>query len=220
MRETIKDKKFIVYIHRNLINGKVYVGQTCDITERWRCDGKNYFNSIKFYNAIRKYGWNNFSHEILYDNLDQEQADSLERKLIDEFNSIENGYNLKEGGARGKLSQQSLEKMSNSLIKGYIQHPERKEKIRQKAIGRVMPTKTREAISIANSRNYLIDIDGIKGSLRYWESITGISRHTLSNTLKKYGMETTIERIKYKLSTGLSWSRQTILDKKEETELV
>lgn len=69
MRKSTKDKKFVVYIHKNLINGKVYIGQTSNLSERWRCDGKNYFNSIKFYNAIKKYGWCNFSHEVIYDNL-------------------------------------------------------------------------------------------------------------------------------------------------------
>lgn len=47
---------YVVYIHKNILNGKVYVGQTCNLSERWRNNGKNYFNSIKFYNAIKKYG--------------------------------------------------------------------------------------------------------------------------------------------------------------------
>lgn len=51
---------YVVYIHKNILNGKVYVGQTCNLSERWRNNGKNYFNSIKFYNAIKKYGWDNY----------------------------------------------------------------------------------------------------------------------------------------------------------------
>ena len=62
-------------MHKNLVNGKVYIGQTCDLSERWRGSGKNYFNSIKFFNAIKKYGWDSFSHEVLYDSLNQEAAD-------------------------------------------------------------------------------------------------------------------------------------------------
>jgi hypothetical protein len=60
---------YVVYIHKNILNGKVYVGQTCNLSERWRNNGKNYFNSIKFYNAIKKYGWDNFTHEVVYSNL-------------------------------------------------------------------------------------------------------------------------------------------------------
>lgn len=48
-------------------------------------------------------------------------------------NSIEEGYNLKEGGSRGELSTKSLAKMSESLKRGYSEFPERREKIRNKA---------------------------------------------------------------------------------------
>lgn len=103
---------YVVYIHKNILNGKVYVGQTCNLSERWRNNGKNYFNSIKFYNAIKKYGWDNFTHEVVYSNLNKQAADKLEKELIHKYNSIEEGYNLKEGGSRGELSTKSLAKMS------------------------------------------------------------------------------------------------------------
>lgn len=215
MRESTKDKKFVVYMHKNLVNGKVYIGQTCDLSERWRGSGKNYFNSIKFFNAIKKYGWDSFSHEVLYDNLNQGAADILEKELIEKYDSIRSGYNLKEGGARGQLSQESLKKMGDSIRRGFIEHPERREKIRQKAIGRKMSPKSKRAISLNGNKSILIDIDGDIGSLRYWELKTGISRYTLSSTLKKYGMEVLIERIKYKLSTGRVWSRQEIFSRKQ-----
>lgn len=68
---------YVVYIHKNILNGKVYVGQTCNLSERWRNNGKNYFNSIKFYNAIKKYGWDNFTHEVVYSNLNKQAADKI-----------------------------------------------------------------------------------------------------------------------------------------------
>lgn len=79
---------YVVYIHKNILNGKVYVGQTCNLSERWRNNGKNYFNSIKFYNAIKKYGWDNFTHEVVYSNLNKQAADKLEKELIHKYNSI------------------------------------------------------------------------------------------------------------------------------------
>lgn len=69
-----------------------YVGQTCNLSERWRNNGKNYFNSIKFYNAIKKYGWDNFTHEVVYSNLNKQAADKLEKELIHKYNSIEEGF--------------------------------------------------------------------------------------------------------------------------------
>lgn len=139
---------YVVYIHKNILNGKVYVGQTCNLSERWRNNGKNYFNSIKFYNAIKKYGWDNFTHEVVYSNLNKQAADKLEKELIHKYNSIEEGYNLKEGGSRGELSTKSLAKMSESLKRGYSEFPERREKIRNKALGRKMPKDTRCKISV------------------------------------------------------------------------
>lgn len=79
---------YVVYIHKNILNGKVYVGQTCNLSERWRNNGKNYFNSIKFYNAIKKYGWDNFTHEVVYSNLNKQAADKLEKELIHKYNSM------------------------------------------------------------------------------------------------------------------------------------
>ena len=187
---------YVVYMHRNIINGKVYIGQTCNLSERWRGNGKNYFNSIKFYNAIKKYGWGSFTHEVLYSNLNKQAADRLERELILQYNSIEEGYNLKEGGARGELSVESIEKMSNSLKRGYSDFPERREKIRNKALGRIMPKSIRHKISLNHTRSNLLEIDGEVGSLRYWSLKIGKSHSTLSYRLKTYGVENLREYIK------------------------
>lgn len=208
-----KDKLFVVYRHTNKINGKVYIGQSCDVLDRWRCNGKNYFNSPKFFNAIKKYGWDNFTHEILYSNLDQTTADFIEKKLIAKYDSIKNGYNLKEGGARGKLSEESLKKMGDSVRRGFKEHPERGKKISKALRGRKGSPQESRNKSLASYKSILIDIDGEIGSLRYWSERTGIAKGTISKTIKKYGMETAIERIKYKLDTGLSWSMKFIKDK-------
>lgn len=126
---------YLVYVHTNKINGKKYVGQSSNIVERWRNGGKNYFSSIKFFRAIQKYGWENFTHEILYENLNKEAANKIERDLIRKYDSINNGYNIQEGGYTS-LTQNSLDKMSKSLKQGYLDHPERRQKISEKLIGR------------------------------------------------------------------------------------
>lgn len=109
---------YSVYVHTNKINGKKYVGQSSNIIERWKNGGKNYFSSTKFHRAIQKYGWENFTHEILYENLNKEAANKIERDLIKKYDSINNGYNIQEGGYTS-LTKESLDKMSKSLKQGY-----------------------------------------------------------------------------------------------------
>lgn len=127
---------YLVYVHTNKINGKKYVGQSSNIVERWRNGGKNYFSSIKFFRAIQKYGWENFTHEILYENLNKEAANKIERDLIRKYDSINNGYNIQEGGYTS-LTQNSLDKneqISKNRDTQII--TERRQKISEKLIGR------------------------------------------------------------------------------------
>lgn len=81
------------------MNGKAYIGITSQNPEaRWGKNGCNYHDSPKFWNAIQKYGWSNFSHNILRNGLSQEDARRLEIQSIAEFDSIQNGYNITPGG--------------------------------------------------------------------------------------------------------------------------
>lgn len=93
------ERTYTVYMHINKVNGKKYIGITCDKVEnRWR-NGKGYHNQV-FGKAIEKYGWENFNHEIVATNLTQQQAEQLERSLIQEFNTQNPiyGYNITPGG--------------------------------------------------------------------------------------------------------------------------
>ena len=94
-------KTYLIYKHSNKINGKCYIGQTCqDPEKRWGKNGNGYKNKHKkFWQAIQKYGWGSFTHEILYTNLTAEEANELERQLIADYDSIKNGYNIAEGGS-------------------------------------------------------------------------------------------------------------------------
>lgn len=114
---------YTVYIHRNKINGKIYVGQTCQKPEKRWDNGKGYETSSKFYKAILKYGWNNFEHIIIKNNLTQEEANLLEIDLIKKYHSQEDnfGYNITSGGNNFKHSEETKRKIgrSNSIaLKG------------------------------------------------------------------------------------------------------
>ena len=59
------EEKYIVCLHINKTNNKVYVGITSmAVNNRWR-EGKGYIKCEIMNRAILKYGWNNFEHIIL-----------------------------------------------------------------------------------------------------------------------------------------------------------
>ena len=133
----MKEKRYYVYKHTSPSN-KIYIGITCKNPEiRWRKDGSGYRKQM-FWDAIQKYGWNNFQHEILAENLTKEEAENMEIELIAKHksNNPDFGYNIHNGGnSSGTHSEETKQKISNSL-KGNKLSEETKDKIRQKAIGR------------------------------------------------------------------------------------
>lgn len=94
-------KKYIIYIYTNILNNKVYIGQTClTLEKRAGTNGKKYCKCKYFWNAIQKYGWQSFHSEILEDNSSKNEANEKEVLYISKFNSTNHsyGYNIKIGG--------------------------------------------------------------------------------------------------------------------------
>lgn len=108
---------YYVYKHTSP-SKKVYIGITNQIPERrWRKDGSGYRQNTRFYNAIKKYGWDSFQHEILFKNLSKEDACKKEIELISEYNSYLNdfGYNQSLGGEHANHSNSTKNKLSESV---------------------------------------------------------------------------------------------------------
>lgn len=119
-----EDKKWCVYMHTSPSN-KVYIGITCDVKHRWRNHGEGYKGGTRIYYAIRKYGWENFKHEILFTNLTREEACSKEIELIAQYKSTdaEYGYNLCAGGKLGPTHEETRRRLSAALM-GHRVDPE------------------------------------------------------------------------------------------------
>lgn len=83
-----------------MTNGKRYVGITSQKPEyRWNY-GNAYKSNPHFWSAICKYGWDGFSHEVLFDHLDKDEAEAKEIELIAKWNTQDRkyGYNVAAGG--------------------------------------------------------------------------------------------------------------------------
>lgn len=120
-----KKKMCGIYKITNMVNGKVYIGQTNDIYTRWRKHKYTYENPKEnnqvIYRAMRKYGLENFSFEIILE-CEEWELNEWEIYFIEIYKSYinrkdSNGYNQNKGGGgvRGlKMSKETKEKMKKS----------------------------------------------------------------------------------------------------------
>lgn len=103
---------YTIYCHINKINGKRYIGQTrTSVYKRWGKDGHEYTRKSPdspFARAILKYGWDNFEHQILFENLTHDEANQKEIELIAFYqsNNKEYGYNITAGGHTNTLTEE------------------------------------------------------------------------------------------------------------------
>ena len=138
-----------IYKWENEINGKVYIGQSINIYNRFLDYKKGRFNP-HMKSAINKYGIDNFSIEILEKDIDETNLNAYEQKWIDFYQSYlpENGYNIAPiaGNTRGvKKSKAEREAMSKRASKrtgelnpfyGKHHNDETKKKISESLKGR------------------------------------------------------------------------------------
>lgn len=150
--KSISEKKKIGVIYKitNLIDGKVYIGQTTNFDDRMRRHrlAKTQWKSY-LYRAIKKHGSSNFSVEKLYEseNYTNELLNELEMEYIKQFSSkMPNGYNLTEGGGgirghRFKMKPISAEERQrrnlaiSKMNTGRKKTEEAKKKISERLLG-------------------------------------------------------------------------------------
>ena len=100
-------------------NGRDYIGQTVS-TLKVRLN-KHVFESRKgynqrLYNSVRKYGWENFQKNILYDNIPVEFLDIMEIITIELRDTYHNGLNSTIGGQGGGSRGQIITEATKALI--------------------------------------------------------------------------------------------------------
>lgn len=113
----------IVYLVRNKINGKLYVGQTIESLQKRWC--QHYSNNPKTVvdRAIRKYGKDAFAVSQIARASNKEQLDYLEQYFIVVYNSHISygmGYNVDHGGggSSGRVVSEETRKKLSAWQKG------------------------------------------------------------------------------------------------------
>lgn len=94
-----------IYKITNQLNNKCYIGQTTDYKRRFQ-EHKNLGYGVEenklLYYAIKKYGIENFSFEVIEDKTSK--YNEREKYWIQYYDSFENGYNMTEGGEEPPLN--------------------------------------------------------------------------------------------------------------------
>ena len=143
-------RNYCVYMH-TFPNGKVYIGITgSNPLKRWG-NGSNY-NQARLRNAIKKFGWNNIKHEVLFESLTKEEAKQKEIELIAFYKSDnhEFGYNIKAGGDSSFNHTEETKRKMSATRKGRPTSEEAKRKIGLANKGRKRTEEQRKKISLAH----------------------------------------------------------------------
>lgn len=123
-----------IYKITNLINNKVYIGQSQHIEIRWKAHRSRPFQknaqqyNSPLYQAIRKYGLKNFSFEVV-EECQIDQLNQKEQYWIKYYNSSNKqfGYNLTEGGQTctfHKLNKKEVKEIQSLLINSTLSQEE------------------------------------------------------------------------------------------------
>lgn len=133
------DKKTGIYKITNKVNGKYYIGKSIDIYRRWKDEKRFVSVNDHLQNAFKKYGFDNFSFEIL-EECSEELLNDREIYYISLLDATNNkkGYNMTFGGTGGKPSEETIEKMKETKKKnGYTKY----------WLGKSLPAEMKQKIS-------------------------------------------------------------------------
>jgi group I intron endonuclease len=171
----------IIYCIHSLSTGKKYIGQTVEKMQRRVLRHFRTMNETKISRAIQKYSKYDFVYGIVEEIEDKNLLDEREQYWIKYYDSIDNGFNIKEGGkcARGfKQSESSIEKRRQKLIgrplsvehkksiskahKGKVLSKETVDKMIAYRTGKKLTDSCKEKIAFSHSKNIyqLKNIDG------------------------------------------------------------
>ena len=167
-----------IYKINNIQNNKVYIGQTIrpvqDRFNRHMNDALNNILDTHFARAIRKYGKDNFTIEIIDEATSQDELNKKERYWIQYYNSVQEGYNETDAISKcGGNTYQSKTAEEMEIIK---------EKIRQSKLGGKNPqSKKVKMIDLINN------IEMIFNSQQECANYLGLSSHMpISRRCRKY----------------------------------
>ena len=198
-----------IYKITNNLNGKVYVGKSSNIERRFTVHKTNAKHGVKthLYNAMRKYGIENFTMEVITE-CELSELNELEKYYIAYYDSLNKGYNETIGGdgfCGCKRSKDAVEKGRQKLIEWWAV-PENKERMSNAHKGKTF----KKSVPAWN-----------KGKHQSDETRKKISQNHSRHLLGKYRSEETKKRIsetlkqrQYHFTKSTKWVNNGIENKR------
>jgi group I intron endonuclease len=117
-----------IYKFTHLESGRSYIGQTIQDPNRRRlehiCDSRHTKRTYHFHNALRKYGIDSFFFEVIAKASDLKELNSLEEYYVTKFDSIQNGFNIRNPGDNKTHNPESIARMQESQKKAHARRRE------------------------------------------------------------------------------------------------
>lgn len=188
-----------IYQIKNLVNNKLYIGQTTRPLHKRIYEYKSAFNLNKFHNqhllnAFNKYGWDNFEFKIIDSGTTIDELNEKEIYYIKKFNTTNKsiGYNISDGGRNSIPTIETLEKMSRSHLGKKQSNNWINKRI---AIAGTDEAKKYGRKKTNEEKKYLSD-----NSPKYWlgKNRDNNTKEKISNTIKEKGLSDKQKKILYK----------------------
>jgi group I intron endonuclease len=190
-----------VYLIRNTVNGKCYVGQTMKnkVQKRWHSYTSPKGGHGVIGRAIKKHGKDKFEFSVICELPNEELNDREVREIAERGTLVPNGYNLQAGGDNGPQHEETKRKISlaNTGKPGKIPGPETRAKISAASKGRKRTEEQKQKMKELNSAAKKVDQYTLEGVfIRTWDSMTATGAKRVSECC----------RGKSKTSGGFLWA--------------
>lgn len=108
----------VIYRAKFEEDGRSYIGQTIKKLQKRINEHRHASKNPKyhFHRALQKYGFDKFSWEVLQECYNKEELDNAEIYWIKFYNSIDNGFNNREGGFSSQMLKETREKLSKDRM--------------------------------------------------------------------------------------------------------
>ena len=161
-----------IYKFTHIETGRSYVGQTIQDPNQRRlehiCDSKHSTKPYHFQNALRKYGIDAFTFEVIAKATSLDELNLLEEKFVNQFDSIVNGFNIRQAGGNKLHSEESKERMKESQRAAHAR--------RREQGGGVEKTKKRNQIvkSWTSAKKGLTSTKWKNKGTKTWKLVNGV----------------------------------------------